>query len=164
MLFIRYISGYIILDGNVEEGNEYIIDITAKATDVNKIVGFVETYPQSSQNPIISITGVSNCIVHTYTNGFSRVIHKFKATSRGQLRLTNQWSLGEVLIERIDLYCSVNKSYSILPKLTAMPSVGTHSKGDIVYNSKPTAGGNLGWVCITAGSPGTWKPFGSIQN
>lgn len=157
-------SGYIILDGNVEEGNEYIIDITAKATDVNKIVGFVETYPQSSQNPIISITGVPNCIVHTYTNGFSRVIHKFKATSRGQLRLTNQWSLGEVLIERIDLYCSVNKSYSILPKLTAMPSVGTHSKGDIVYNSNPTAGGNLGWVCITAGSPGIWKSFGNIQS
>lgn len=163
-LIYKISSGYIILDGNVEEGNEYIIDITAKATDVNKIVGFVETYPQSSQNPIISITGVPNCIVHTYTNGFSRVIHKFKATSRGQLRLTNQWSLGEVLIERIDLYCSVNKSYSILPKLTAMPSVGTHSKGDIVYNSNPTAGGNLGWVCITAGSPGIWKSFGNIQS
>lgn len=26
----------------------------------------------------------------------------------------------------------------------------------------PTAGGVMGWVCTTAGSPGTWKTFGAI--
>jgi hypothetical protein len=29
-------------------------------------------------------------------------------------------------------------------------------------NSAPTAGGNIGWVCTTAGTPGTWKTFGAI--
>ncbi|MBP3887759.1 MAG: right-handed parallel beta-helix repeat-containing protein [Cellulosilyticum sp.] len=43
------------------------------------------------------------------------------------------------------------------------PSTGSHIKGEIVYNSNPSAGGNIGWVCVTSGSPGTWKAFGSIE-
>ena len=39
----------------------------------------------------------------------------------------------------------------------------TWGVGDIVYNSAPTAGGNIGWVCTAAGTPGTWKTFGSIE-
>lgn len=44
----------------------------------------------------------------------------------------------------------------------AAPAAGTWSVGEIVYNSTPTAGGTLGWVCTTAGTPGTWKTFGTI--
>jgi len=44
----------------------------------------------------------------------------------------------------------------------AAPTVGTWSVGDIIYNSLPTAGGTIGWVCTTAGTPGTWKAFGNI--
>jgi len=37
------------------------------------------------------------------------------------------------------------------------PAAGTYAQGDIVLNSTPTAANNtLGWVCIAAGSPGTW--------
>jgi len=43
------------------------------------------------------------------------------------------------------------------------PQYGAWKVGDIVYNASPTAGGYLGWVCITAGTPGTWKGFGLIQ-
>jgi hypothetical protein len=45
---------------------------------------------------------------------------------------------------------------------SAVPTTGTWSLGDIVYNNAPTAGGFLGWVCTTAGTPGTWKTFGAI--
>ncbi|MBA4849499.1 glycosyl hydrolase family 28-related protein [Emticicia sp. BO119] len=45
---------------------------------------------------------------------------------------------------------------------SAAPSTGTWAIGDIVYNSAPIAGGTMGWVCTTAGTPGTWKTFGSI--
>jgi len=34
--------------------------------------------------------------------------------------------------------------------------------GDKVKNTAPEAGGNMGWVCTGAGTPGTWKPFGTI--
>ena len=45
---------------------------------------------------------------------------------------------------------------------TAAPTSGDWEQGDVIYNSAPTAGGTIGWVCTTAGSPGTWKTFGTI--
>lgn len=45
---------------------------------------------------------------------------------------------------------------------TAAPVSGTWAVGDIVWNTTPTAGGNIGWTCVTAGTPGTWKTFGAI--
>lgn len=48
-------------------------------------------------------------------------------------------------------------------KGTAAPTTGTWARGDKVYNSQPSASGYIGWVCVTAGTPGTWKGFGLIQ-
>jgi hypothetical protein len=49
------------------------------------------------------------------------------------------------------------------PNGNSAPISGTWKVGDQVYNTGPTAGGYLGWVCITAGTPGTWKEFGAIE-
>ena len=46
----------------------------------------------------------------------------------------------------------------------APPSSGLWLKGNIIFNSNPTAGGNVGWICTAQGTPGTWKAFGSIEN
>ena len=43
---------------------------------------------------------------------------------------------------------------------TAAPVAGTWARGWIRWNTTPTAGAPVGWVCITAGTPGTWEPFG----
>lgn len=48
-------------------------------------------------------------------------------------------------------------------KATAAPTTGTWKRGDIVYNSTPSAGSIMGWVCVTAGTPGTWVPFAGVQ-
>ena len=45
---------------------------------------------------------------------------------------------------------------------SAAPTTGAWLQGDIIENSAPAAGGNAGWICTTAGSPGTWKSFGAI--
>ena len=42
------------------------------------------------------------------------------------------------------------------------PTQTSSSVGDIVYNNAPTAGGYIGFVCVAAGKPGTWKGFGEI--
>lgn len=42
------------------------------------------------------------------------------------------------------------------------PTSGTWAVGDIVWNTAPAAAGTLGWVCTTAGTPGTWRTFGGI--
>ena len=41
-------------------------------------------------------------------------------------------------------------------------AVGGANVGDIVYTTAPVAGGTVGWICTTAGTPGTWKTFGTI--
>lgn len=46
---------------------------------------------------------------------------------------------------------------------TAPPTTDTYEQGDIFYNSAPTAGGFIGWVCVAGGTPGTWKTFGAIS-
>lgn len=45
---------------------------------------------------------------------------------------------------------------------TAAPTTETWPRGAIVWNTEPSAGGNAGWICTTAGTPGTWKTFGNI--
>jgi hypothetical protein len=42
------------------------------------------------------------------------------------------------------------------------PESGTWTKGDIAWNSQPEDTGFVGWICITGGKPGEWKPFGYI--
>jgi hypothetical protein len=50
-----------------------------------------------------------------------------------------------------------------LTKHTAAPTIGTWLSGDKIYHITPVAAGNIGWVCTTAGTPGTWKTFGAIS-
>lgn len=49
----------------------------------------------------------------------------------------------------------------------AAPTWGTWlwAVGDKIYDNTPSAGGNIGWVCTTAGAVGTcvWKQFGVIE-
>lgn len=44
-----------------------------------------------------------------------------------------------------------------------LPAAGTWQVGDIIWKATPAASGFIGWVCTTAGTPGTWKTFGTIQ-
>jgi hypothetical protein len=34
---------------------------------------------------------------------------------------------------------------------------GPHVRGELCWNSDPSPGENVGWVCVTAGTPGTWE-------
>lgn len=45
---------------------------------------------------------------------------------------------------------------------TAPPSDGTWKRGDICWNTTPSAGGTPGWICVTAGAPGTWKAMANL--
>ena len=44
-----------------------------------------------------------------------------------------------------------------------VPSVGTYKVGDLVYRITMVQGGNIGWVCTTAGTPGSWTEFGVVN-
>jgi hypothetical protein len=44
----------------------------------------------------------------------------------------------------------------------ASPTSGSYLLGDICWNSNPQANSFIGWVCVFAGTPGQWLPFGNI--
>lgn len=67
-----------------------------------------------------------------------------------------QFSVGELTI--VGNGAAKNRIYSG----TAAPTAGAWERSDIVFNSAPSANGTIGWVCTTAGTPGTWKTFGAI--
>lgn len=46
----------------------------------------------------------------------------------------------------------------------SIPTNGSYSQGDIVWNTNPKPTSFVGWVCIREGTPGEWKPFGQIGN
>ena len=45
----------------------------------------------------------------------------------------------------------------------AAPTSGTWIRGHIRWHTAPELGGFLGWICVTAGTPGTWAEFGFIS-
>lgn len=46
---------------------------------------------------------------------------------------------------------------------TTCPSSGTHTQGEVQLFAAPTAGGFVGCVCTSGGTPGTWKTFGAVS-
>ena len=44
-----------------------------------------------------------------------------------------------------------------------IPTTGSYVMGDVMWNSAPNVAAAIGWVCVTAGTPGTWKSFGTIS-
>jgi hypothetical protein len=67
---------------------------------------------------------------------------------------------------RVDLHVAGAIKFNDKLQLSAAsaPDGGTYNRGDIVWNSEPDFGKCIGWVCIRAGSPGAWAPFGEIKN
>ena len=66
---------------------------------------------------------------------------------------------------RVDLHVAGAVKYQdhIHQYLNGVPDSGTYIRGDIAWNTEPDVGRCVGWVCVRAGSPGTWMPFGEIK-
>lgn len=45
---------------------------------------------------------------------------------------------------------------------TAPPASGNWRRGDITWNITPVAAGTPGWMCVGAGTPGTWKAMANL--
>ena len=54
----------------------------------------------------------------------------------------------------------------LVPRRTvrdSAPTDGRWSRGDIAYHSNPIAGAPLGWVCVSPGEPGVWRPLPVVE-
>ena len=63
-------------------------------------------------------------------------------------------------VRLLDANVQEAKEYRTSPKTDARL---LNELGDVVYNTNPAAGGYVGWVCTSGGSPGEWKGFGQIE-
>lgn len=62
---------------------------------------------------------------------------------------------------KVNVSASLQKQFQYFS--TSIPTDGTWTTGDIIWNVSPTAGGKIGWICVAGGTPGTWKAFGAID-
>ncbi|MGQ9687591.1 MAG: hypothetical protein ACUVXF_02210, partial [Desulfobaccales bacterium] len=47
---------------------------------------------------------------------------------------------------------------------SAAPTSGWWKQGDVCWNAGASAGGTTGWVCVSSGTPGTWKAMANLAN
>jgi hypothetical protein len=92
---------------------------------------------------------ISNLLVTTSYTNTSAFTHINNVTGPGGTPIPNT-------IAGID---GVSKQ---ITHANAAPASGTWAVGDIVFNQTPSVGNPAGWMCIVAGTPGTWKAMGNL--
>jgi hypothetical protein len=80
-----------------------------------------------------------------------------------------EWDNHEESVRNIALFRNLGEFSDYYGKTrlfagNAAPATGAFLVGDIVFNQAAAAAGSIGWVCVTAGSPGSWKAFGAIAS
>lgn len=88
------------------------------------------------------------------------------AIGADQLRIGTENTPGQVMMQTVG-YVGGQPTRLLLKKSiqhsNIAPTTGTWEVGDIVFNIAPASGGFIGWVCVGAGTPGTWKTWGAIS-
>lgn len=156
-------------------------------------VAYSPTYPLVLSQGIGSGTPLVRIPIHAgYTQFITRVIIQVVTTAGtvgGQLNITNlalyeqnnqhttdsqvsmfknrglyldAYGMGQVLFSKGKNRRVVTQSQSGY-KPSEVPTAGTWAVGDEVCTFNPAAGGFIGYVCTTAGTPGTWKSYGAIS-
>lgn len=121
-------------DGAIYSG----VEIDATSTG-NKCYGL---FVRNTLNP-----GQCRSVIHAATGG------TIECANITGVNVAAQVSGGGTLTGNID-------TQALKPTIlmgSAAPSTGTWRRSDIVYNNAPASGGTFAWVCVTAGTPGTWR-------
>jgi hypothetical protein len=103
-----------------------------------------EYYVMFSKDGVVANIYVTKLMIKSYATKSAKMYQDFNAIANGAYNPL----IGTVNYSRTD---------------TIAPLFSTWAVGDVVYNSAPTSGGYIGWVCTVAGTPGTWKTFGLIS-
>ena len=159
-------------------GDQFAATLTAKTiTDIEAAISRT-TMPASYIGTVgatVSYTGISasdgtTVLTARTSSGISLVagISVFNQdVTSGIGAFIARWDEGDPLTY-VQEYIVVSGAFqagfnTIYPSAAAAPTSGTYGTGNIVYNSAPVAGGNTGWICVSGGTPGTWKQFGPIE-
>jgi parallel beta-helix repeat protein len=111
-------------------------------------------------SPSASVTFDANTVIDTLGN--ISLSWNLGAVTDLNYGSTNRPAAGKAVSLPSDPSSRPHTMQSGNTEANAAPTTGTWNRGDRVWNTQPTAGGTAGWVCVTSGSPGTWKTFGVI--
>jgi hypothetical protein len=103
------------------------------------------------------------CITIPATGGLNWQIQIIRSAATGP---TSQFSLDYAQVELLSVAGQAPAALPIFSgKGTAAPTTGYHMAGELWLNTAPTVSdaNNLGWVCVTAGTPGTWREFAHVS-
>jgi hypothetical protein len=73
-------------------------------------------------------------------------------------------NMGQTLMAKGKNRIVLTKPEAGIARFTEVPTTGTWAVGDEVRVFNPVSGGFIGYVCIAAGTPGTWVAFGFFNN
>lgn len=145
--------------------NEGLIITNASGTlniSDNMIVGSVAFGMYVTASGTCKVTAQDN-VVDTVTSGTCYAFGPFSQLSvRGNSASGGFTLAASVDAGTVNLYYEGNTWQRRVYFGAVAPTTGAHSQNDVVWNSACAASGNIGWVCTTAGTPGTWKAFGTI--
>ena len=163
-------NGY---EGNLANGTYYYRVWTTDA-ELRKTVAAAETScTTSAPTPLASLTGnlQGSPLVVTILRGTSAGVYTHWVSipiAKANYELFDQgdsiggyaWSAVSVPSVSVDAqtedgYIVRNNGRAIIFKGSA-PTVGAWAVGDTCWNTSATSSTTPGWVCTTAGSPGTW--------
>lgn len=116
-------------------------------------------YTYYRNNDILDNTNYGiNFVAATLSSGMVVTENRFLRNGAGEYVIKNTAFYGN------SMYDTTKKSDFLPVRESSAPTSGTWTRGDMVLNVSPSAGGNIGWVCVTGGTPGTWKTFGAISS
>jgi len=156
----------------VTTADKHLVSLSAdQVIDIKSISNKVCTYDVGPGNNayILKVStgsevrvGSIRDVLNTVTSG---TVYKIRGSSTARIR-TQDVALSEVdTVGNYELFFDFGRFKGLA---TADPSgswTKTYEVGDVAWNRAPTAGGTepIGWVCVTAGTPGTWAAFGTIS-
>lgn len=156
---------------NIISGNSFDLDRNKKSGKRNEdgswqeIDGYYAIYLTEQEfSTRIFDNDFDNC--YMCYNGSSAPIFERNYMTIPNCKYDYNWGYGKFCSSAIKVYVGANGEWVHTQEThsTAIPTKGIYKKGDIIYNKEPGVGRPIGWICITEGSPGAWKPFGVITD
>lgn len=171
--FLNPIRGPRIIGGSVIQG-----DILGLSSFPNLVVESLLNsgiYTQfGSGDPNSDIAAAINIIHPTYgaqgiqwgwgSGGFlnSLLLYVARGIGAPAIEITGQVSTNPIGTGKCNFPNGFGLNSKKILSGTAAPTTGTYAQGDAVWNSAPVAAGVPGWVCVTGGTPGTWKAMAAL--